>query len=132
MNNNTELINAAHVNGAGDVNPGDNQTANDVAALQYTAVDFNTSVEGETQQTLQEYYNGLSADVGIKVSKAGYNKNFYKSLEDDLKSRQESISGVNLDEEMSNLIKYQQMYTAAAKLITTSEQMMQTLVQMKR
>ena len=132
VNNNTDLINAAHVNGAGEVNSGDNQTAKDVAALQHTQVDFSTLSEGQTEQTLQDYYNGLSADVGSKTSEADYNKNFFKSLTEDLKSRQESVSGVNLDEEMTNLIKFQQMYTASAKLITTTEEMMQTLMQMKR
>lgn len=132
VNNNTDLINAAHVNGAGEVNPGDNQTAKDIAALQDTQVDFETLSEGETEQTLQDYYNGLSSDVGSKTSEAEDNKNFFKSLTEDLKSRQDSVSGVNMDEEMTNLIKFQQMYTASAKLITTTEEMMQTLMQIKR
>ena len=38
---------------------------------------------------------------------------------------------MNLDEEMANLIKYQHSYTAAAKLITTADQMLQTLLGLK-
>jgi flagellar hook-associated protein 1 FlgK len=38
---------------------------------------------------------------------------------------------VNLDEEMSDLIKYQASYTAAAKLITTADQMLQTILSLK-
>ena len=44
----------------------------------------------------------------------------------------ESISGVSLDEEMANMIKYQQAYNAAAKLITKSDEMLQTLIGMVR
>ena len=40
----------------------------------------------------------------------------------------DSAAGVSLDEEMANLIKYQQAYAAAAKLITIADEMMQTLL----
>ena len=43
-----------------------------------------------------------------------------------------SVSGVNLDEELANLIKYQSSYTAAAKLITTADQMLETLLGLKQ
>jgi flagellar hook-associated protein 1 FlgK len=130
--NNQDFINAARVNGAGEVNPGDNHTALDIAGLQSQKVSFETLQEGQTSQTLQEYFNSLSADVGSDTSQAEYNQEYFQALADDLKSRQDSKSGVNLDEEMANLIKHQQAYTAAAKLITTAEQMMNTLMQMKQ
>ena len=47
-----------------------------------------------------------------------------------LENQQESVSGVSLDEEMINLIKFQNAYTAAAKMITTADEMMQTVLQM--
>ena len=49
----------------------------------------------------------------------------------DLEDQVSSVTGVNLDEEMANLIKYQHSYTAAAKLITTADQMLQTLLGLK-
>ncbi|MFW6178772.1 MAG: flagellar hook-associated protein FlgK [Desulfohalobiaceae bacterium] len=130
--NNQDFINAARVNGAGEVNPGDNQTARDIAELQSQKVRFDTLQEGETNQTLQEYFNSLSADAGSDTSQAEYNKEYFQTLADDVKARQDAKSGVNLDEEMANLIKQQQAYTAAAKLITTAEQMMNTLMQIKQ
>ena len=53
-------------------------------------------------------------------------------MTNDLAERTASVSGVNMDEEMSNLIKYQHSYTAAAKLITTADQMLQTLLGLKQ
>jgi flagellar hook-associated protein 1 FlgK len=47
-----------------------------------------------------------------------------------LENQRESVSGVSLDEEMINLIKFQNAYTAAAKLIMTADEMMQTVLQM--
>ncbi len=130
VNNNLDFINAGSVNGAGETNPGDNTTANKIAQLQYSQVKFTTKTEGTTYSTIQDYYNSLTAKVGAYTQRADYNQKFFESLANDLDQRQKEISGVNLDEEMSNLLKYQQAYTAAAKLITVSEQMMNTLIQM--
>jgi flagellar hook-associated protein 1 FlgK len=47
-----------------------------------------------------------------------------------LENQREAVSGVSLDEEMINLIKFQNAYTAAAKMITTADEMMQTVLQM--
>jgi len=132
VNRNVKRINAAHVNGAGEVNPGDNTTALDIAGLQSREISLETSFEGETTQTLQEFYNSLTANVGEDTAQVEYSRDFAQTLAEDLNKRQKSVSGVNLDEEMSNLIKYQHSYTAAAKLITTAEQMMNTLLSMKQ
>ena len=130
VRNDLNHINAGHVNGAGEMNSGDNTTANSIAQLQHKNVELTTTYEGTTSQTLQEYYDALSGKVGSDTSQAEYNYNFNNSLAEDLNSRQEEIAGVNLDEEMSNLIKYQHSYTAAAKLVTTADRMIQTLLGM--
>ena len=51
-------------------------------------------------------------------------------VQSQLKSQRESISGVNLDEEAANMLKYQQLYGAASKLLQTSTQMFNTLLSM--
>lgn len=129
--NNLDYINAGHVNGAGEVNAGDNATAKAMAALQYAKARFQTSFEGNTTQTLSDYYNSLVGNVGAATANARFNFNYYKALATDLNNRQEEISGVNLDEEMSNLIKFQHSYAAAAKLISAADQMFQTILSMK-
>jgi flagellar hook-associated protein 1 FlgK len=47
-----------------------------------------------------------------------------------LENHRESISGVSIDEETVNLIKYQNAYQAAAKLIDTADEMMETVLNM--
>ena len=47
---------------------------------------------------------------------------------DSLASERESVSGVNLDEEAVNLMRFQRAFQAAARLITTIDELMQTLI----
>lgn len=128
---NTARINTGHINGAGEMNEGDNTTAKAIAALQNKAVTTRTLTEGTTRQTLGEYYSTLVAKAGSDTQAAKFNFEYQQALANDLKARQESVSGVNLDEEMTNLIKFQHAYTAAAKLITTAESMLQVLLGLK-
>ena len=120
-----------HVNGAGEANQGDTTTATAIADLRSTKVDISTVRSGTVSQSVSKYYDSLVATVGADTATVKFNYEYKKTLASDLNDRQQSISGVNLDEEMANLIKYQHAYTAAAKLITTADQMMQTLLSLK-
>jgi flagellar hook-associated protein 1 FlgK len=131
VRSNASRINTGHVNGAGEMNEGDNTTAAAIAALQAKAVSTRTVTDGISRQTLGEYYSTLVAKAGSDTKTAKFNFEYQQALANDLKARQESVSGVNLDEEMTNLIKFQHAYTAAAKLITTAESMLQVLLGLK-
>jgi flagellar hook-associated protein 1 FlgK len=128
---NLDYINAGQLDASGSMDSGSNVVAQDIAALQYTGITFSTITRETGSQTLQDYYTALVSNVGADTSRSEFNFNFQQSLADDLLARQDSIAGVNLDEEMSNLIKFQQAYSAAAKLITTANQMFDTLLAMK-
>jgi flagellar hook-associated protein 1 FlgK len=129
--NDPNYINAAHVNGSGELNSGDNTTALALAALSGKNVSFSTFADGETSQTLSGYYNSLVGLVGVDTQNAKYNYLYQSALAKELAARQDAVSAVNLDEEMSNLIRFQQSYQAAAKLINTADQMFQTILGMK-
>jgi flagellar hook-associated protein 1 FlgK len=129
--NNLNYLNAGHVNGAGEMNTGDNTTALSLAGLSTKSVSIGTFASGETSQTLSGYYNSLVGLVGVDTQNAKYNYLYQSALADELAARQDSVSAVNLDEEMSNLIRFQQSYQAAAKLINIADQMFQTLLGMK-
>lgn len=126
-----DFIASGHVNGAGEVNSGDAHTADAMHALASAGINFYTPMDGGSNQTLLEYYNGLVGQVGADTARVKHSLQFTSALAQDLDDRQQQVSGVNLDEEMSNLIKYQHSYTAAAKLITTADQMLQTVLSLK-
>ncbi len=131
VNTNIDFINTAKIDATGNVEKGDNRVANEIAGLQYNKAYFTTYSEGTVYTTLQDYYNSLVSKVGSFTKDSKYNYDYFTTLAEDLDERQKSIAGVNLDEEMSNLIKFQQAYMAAAKLIVTSEQLAQTILSIK-
>lgn len=125
-------INNGHVNGAGEVNTGDNSTAFNIGKLQDTKVSISTAHTGTMKETLSGFFNAIVSSVGADTAASKFNAQYQDALAQDLDRRQQEVSGVNLDEEMSNLIKFQHSYTAAAKLISTADQMLQTLLGLKQ
>jgi flagellar hook-associated protein 1 FlgK len=103
--------------------PGDGRNAVDIAKLQYALNMGGT-------QSYNDYFGAMVRDVGSEVLQADAYFNHQSDMMVQLENQRESISGVSLDEEMINLIKFQNAYTAAAKMITTADEMMQTVLQM--
>ena len=78
--------------------------------------------------TLNEAYAGLIGDTGVRVQSARQASALSGQVLSDAVSRQQGVSGVNLDEEASNLLRYQQAYQASAKLIQTAQTLFDTLI----
>jgi flagellar hook-associated protein 1 FlgK len=93
------------------------QILNNTAAYS-SVVSFNT------------YYAELVSSVGQEKVGIGTYKEGQALFVNQLKSQQESTSGVSLDEEMTNLIKYQRAYQAAAKVIDLADQLAETILNM--
>ena len=75
-----------------------------------------------------DFYASLVGVVGTASKVATDNVTLYQSVSSQVASMKSQISGVNMDEEMVNLIKFQNAYQASAKTITTVDQMLQTLM----
>ena len=103
--------------------PGDSRQAIEIANLQYQLTMGGT-------QSYNDYYSAIVRDVGNEVLKSEASYNHQSDMMAQLENQRESVSGVSLDEEMINLLKFQNAYAAAAKLITTADEMMQTILQM--
>lgn len=104
--------------------PGDNRQAMEIAKLQYQL-----TMNGNTA-TYNDYYSSLIRDTGNEVLKSDAYYHHQSDMLSQLENRRESISGVSLDEEMINLIKFQNAYTASAKMISAADEMLQTVLQM--
>ena len=72
----------------------------------------------------------MITEVGNKVQEATVQYEHQSEMETLMQNYRESVSGVSLDEEMVNLVTFQHAYEAAAKMITTVDEMMQTIIQM--
>ncbi|PPB53913.1 flagellar hook-associated protein FlgK [Campylobacter hyointestinalis] len=111
---------------------GDNSMANAMVNLQNIKLDF-TSKNGVTKtETISGYYRYLTTDIAAKTESVNSINSTNTSLYKSVYSEFQSVSGVNMDEELSNLIKFQSQYGAAAKIVTTVEKMLETLIGLKQ
>jgi len=104
--------------------PGDNRNAIAIAKLR----DMPT-MNGSTV-TFGAYYDSMVSDAGLAVQQATSYYDHQSQMVRQVENYRESISGVSIDEETVNLIKYQKAYQAAAKLINTADEMMETILSM--
>jgi flagellar hook-associated protein 1 FlgK len=104
--------------------PGDNSNAIAIADLQFTKTMNSNSA------TFDDYYHALVGEVGSSVQNTTAYYDHQSDMVVHMENRREALSGVSLDEEMINLVKFQNAYDAAAKLISTADELMQTVLNM--
>ncbi len=116
---------------------GDNTNALDVTNVQYygtTIKRWSFTREGGgafndiSNTTIDSYLHTFVGSIGIESQSVQREKEYKEVIQQQISATRDGISAVSLDEEMANLIKYQHAYTAAAKLITTSEEMLETIL----
>lgn len=78
--------------------------------------------------TMFDFYKSMISTMGIDGQRADRMVNNQTVLVDQLENQRTSISGVSLDEEMANLIRFQQAYNAAARIITTTQYILDSLM----
>ena len=103
--------------------PGDGQNATAIANVMNAPVMNNG-------QSIVNSYQGLIGQVGIASQQSSDSVQTLQISQNQMKSFQSSISGVSLDEELTNMIQYQHSFEAAAKVVTTTDQMYQTIIGM--
>jgi len=101
---------------------GSGSIASDISDLQSKAI--------FSQGTVHEYYQSFLTQLGDQIKEADFNENSQKMIIDQLKNQRDAVTGVSMDEEMTQMVQYQQAYSAAAKMITTVDQMMTTVIRM--
>ena len=85
-------------------------------------------LEGLDNTSVNKYFQGVISSLGVDGQRADQMVENSDLLKEQLTNRRQAISGVSLDEELSNMIKFQQAYGAAANIITTQQQNMDTLL----
>ena len=126
LRNNPTLISAGYTSASGD-----NRVALDMIQQQYEEYVFNVSGL-EYKTTTYGMFDIIATEVGSATNAAIFRNETIVTKFNATELEYSSISKVSIDEEMTNLIKYQTSYAAAAKVITTVDQMMQTLLGMKQ
>ena len=109
----------------GRLSPANNLNALAMKRLSYKPI-------GELDDaTLSDAYHSLVGTVGIDTRTVSLDFDFMRGAVNDLQARREDVSGVSIDEELSDLLKYQHAYTAAAKLIKVADELFVSLLETK-
>lgn len=121
--------------------------AGDTFAIEFNTNGFNNNANGlalsglqDADTTLQsnngntnsisfhEAYTGIVGDIGTKTATGQVQYEAAVALERQSREWVDSVSGVNLDEEAANLIRFQQAYSANARVLTTAQSLFQTIL----
>jgi flagellar hook-associated protein 1 FlgK len=122
LRDNPALIQASGVSGAA----GDNQVALALAQLGSKAQ------AGLANQTFGQHYGQTTAALGNAMVDVNQKLGDQQMVENWLTQQRDSISGVSLDEEMTELVKYQKAFEASARLVNTVDEMLDTVLSLKR
>lgn len=89
---------------------------------------FESSIPELGNSTFFEYYNELVSTTGIMSRNAQDSLKFEENLMAELTRQRDALSGVNLDEEAVNLIKYQRAFEAGARIIKVADELLETIL----
>ncbi|MEH0019913.1 MAG: flagellar hook-associated protein FlgK [Desulfobacter sp.] len=120
----------------GEISQGDNQNAIAFAALQDQTITMKqwefsrdgTAQSSLTDATVDDYLSSMMGSMGVTSRTITSSREFAEIMVKNMTEQRNSVSAVSLDEEMVNLIKFQQAFSAASKLLTTADEMLSTLL----
>ncbi len=122
IRNDVMSVAAGYIDAAGNAPTGDGRAAVEIAAIR------NSSVMVGSMKTFDDYFADTVTNVGLKGEQAATNLLSQNAIMDDLKNLRDSISGVNIDEELAEIMKFQHGYNAAAKFITVWDNLIDTVI----
>ncbi|MGL4985856.1 MAG: flagellar hook-associated protein FlgK [Treponemataceae bacterium] len=115
-------VGSAFVNNYGVRNQGDGAAALAIAGIRNNPVMIGKS------RTFDDYFADSVTNIALKAEQADYNMKSQNTIMGDLRAMRDAISGVNVDEELADIIKFQHGYNAVAKYVTVIDQMLDTVI----
>jgi flagellar hook-associated protein 1 FlgK len=106
--------------------PGDNRIAIAISKIQHERI------MGEGTATLEESYLQTIGNVGLEVGKSNLDSEQANGILVQTQALRERTSGVSLDEEAANMVRFQHAYQASAKVMQTANEMFDTILSIKR
>lgn len=106
--------------------PGDNRVAIGISKLQHERI------SGEGSVTLEEQYLQTIGSIGLETGKARLDAEQASGILAQANSLRERLSGVSIDEETANMVRFQQAYQASAKIMQAADDMFKTVLEIKR
>ncbi|MBL0687678.1 MAG: flagellar hook-associated protein FlgK [Sulfurospirillum sp.] len=110
---------------------GNNDVANDMVQMQYKEFSFHRSNGTVVTESVEGFYRFITTNISTDGESANRSHETSSALFNTVNAEFQSISGVSTDEELVDLMKFQASYGANAKVITTIDQMLDTLLGLK-
>jgi flagellar hook-associated protein 1 FlgK len=104
-----------------------NPSGNDIA-LAIAGLGDSTVTIGGQDKTYVSFSSSIASKIGNLTKNAKDLSAYHQNVMTMVEKQRDSISGVSIDEEMSNLIKFQYAYQAAARLINVADELFQSLL----
>ncbi len=111
---------------AGTGGAGDNTTALAVAAV--ATRQFSVAGGDAIDGTIGQFYSSTTSGFGSALATVSSNVTDQTNIETMVRSQRDSVSGVNLDEEMANLVKFQRAYQASSRVFSLVDDLLDTVV----
>ena len=124
MNDAGRIATATADSATSDIAIADNSTALAILTLRDKAV----SIDGSTAASPVQRAATLASAYGLDVAAASQQLSYRQAEASTLSNQRQAISGVNTDEELVNMMRFQRAYEAAAKVIQTSNEMLDSLM----
>ena len=122
-------FNQAAAVGASAITLGDQTGALRFQDFDNKLINFRTAGElSQTNATLSQYFNQVLGNAGQMANRANNLAEDNVSMKNELAKRRMDVGGVNLDEEMANMIVYQNAYSASARMLTTAQELFDSLL----
>ena len=87
---------------------------------------------GNNTASVDEYYNGMVGELAVVAKQSNMRKEHQTNIVKQLENVRESISGVSLDEETTKMLELQKSFDASARMIKTADEMLETVLNIKR
>lgn len=123
-----EVVTDASGNPENRVIRGNSDIAHALAGLRDQAFDFSGQLTSFSSGTTDDYFRAMTGEFGVRSYNATRNKENQEDLIDAIDIRRKSVSGVSLDEEMADLIRFQHAYNAAARNMTAVDEMLDRII----
>lgn len=120
----------AQMNSQGGVSALDSSNMLKLAQLSETEIGFNAAgTLPATSNTPNGYISQFMANIGVQVQDASDRADFSQTMLQELQSQEAELKGVNLDEELGEMLIFQQSFQASARMVQTIDELLQFLIQ---
>lgn len=115
--------------GAGTSFQGDGSNAQAIASIKFKMIDIGIAPDGKLETaTLDDYYRYTISQLGVDSQEAQRMEKNSEILVGQVDTQRQSVSGVSIDEEMAEMVKYQHAYSAAARVMTSMDELLDKII----